>query len=417
MKRVLMILTEFPPAIGGMQTHAILISKKFHKNGSKVEVYTYREMDDLEQAFETDKEFDFPVRRELTRVGYQRNLNVLEEAVKEFKPDLIYSSTVFYGILQDMTGVPVVCRSVGNDIMRPWIAYPFKFGRNIVSNYFIEKHLYKFFKKINKPEMVEVIFRKKRYDLTCKAAKAASIILANSKFTEDLLKDAGVVEKNVKRVVGGVDSSFFSCNGDKEALRNKLNLPPNRKILLTACRLVDKKGVDFLIRTMSKINGNGEDFHLVIVGDGRRKKRLINLSKELCVDDRVTFIGSVSYKEMPEFYWASDIFVLASTVFVDQRTGLRDAETMGRVLCEANAAGIPVIATDSGGIPSVIEHRKNGLLFPENDMEMLIQNINNLNSEDGLKNNLVENGFKISKECFDWENIMDIHETVFDQYI
>jgi phosphatidyl-myo-inositol dimannoside synthase len=70
--------------------------------------------------------------------------------------------------------------------------------------------------------------------------------------------------------------------------------------------------------------------------------------------------------------------VLASREQVDPRTGLRDVETMGRVLCEAHAAGVPVVASRSGGIPSIVDHGRNGLLFEENDLDGLIHGIERL---------------------------------------
>jgi len=409
-KKIVLILTEFPPAIGGMQTHAILLSRYFQKKGHEVEVFTYRAMDDLKETKISDNSFPFTINRKLTRISYFKNLEFLEEAIKKIKPDLIYSSTVFYGILQEKTKIPVICRSVGNDIMRPWIVYPFHIGKNIVSSFFVEKYLYKFFKKIYKPEFLEILFRKKRVELTLNAARSASKILANSCFTERLLFEAGVASEKVSQVVGGVDSAYFKKNGAGAELRIKLGLPLNKKILLTACRLVDKKGVDFLIRSMAYL----KDYLLLVVGDGRRMKRLKRLAQELCVNEQVVFIGAVSYQEMPEFYWASDIFVLASTVYQDKTTGLRDAETMGRVLCEANASGLSVIATNSGGIPSVIQHNHNGLLFPENDMQQFLGNINRIQNEKGLREHLVNNGLCAAKEKFDWEHILKTHEENFD---
>lgn len=410
MKNLLLILTEFPPAIGGMQTHAILLSRHFASQGFKVSVYTYRAVDQVVETKLSDQQFPFVIHRSLTRIGYHKNLKILEEAVKKHQPDLIYSSTVYYGILERMTKVPVICRCVGNDILRPWIAYPFRFGKNMVSLYFIEKRLYKFFKKIHKPEFLEILFRNRRMELTVDAAKSASKILANSTFTEELLIEAGVPREKISKVVGGVDYDFFKRN--YSGLRDRLKEHAGQKtILLTACRLVDKKGVDFLIQSMTHL----ENHHLVVVGNGRRMNRLRKLAHKLGVADEVTFIGAIPYGEMPKYFWAADIFVLASTVYQDRTTGLRDAETMGRVLCEANAAGLPIIATRSGGIPSVVKHNHNGLLFPENDMERFLFNIHRLHNEQGLKDRLVQNGLIAAQERFDWKHVLNAHELCFNQ--
>ncbi len=415
-RRILLILTEFPPAIGGMQTHAILLSRHLHEEGNEVRVFTYRATKEKKQSEEVDAGFPFKINRCLSRVGYFRNLSILTKAVKEFKPDVVYASTVFYGVLEKLTGVPTICRSVGNDIMRPWIAYPYKIGSYLASNKYLERILYDFFKKINKPELVEILARRKRLSLTCESAKSATKILANSEFTKNLLTDVGVKKNKIEMVVGGVDANYFKTPDDfnKEEIRQELGLPLDKTILLTACRLVDKKGVDFLIHSMAKNDPEKNKLHLVIVGEGRRFKRFKKLTNSLGVEDHVTFVGVVPYEKMPPYYWSGDIFVLASTVFQDSVTGLRDAETMGRVLCEANAAGIPVIATESGGIPSVIKHRKNGLLFPENDFIIFKKHIETLLQNESLKHELIKNGLKIARDKFDWPHILTKHEEAFN---
>jgi phosphatidyl-myo-inositol dimannoside synthase len=414
-RRILLILTEFPPSIGGMQTHAILLSRHLHDSGSEVTIFTYRASGNKAETEECDNAFPFPINRELSRVGYFHNLNTLVKAIKSFKPDLIYSSTVFYGILEKMTGIPTICRSVGNDIMRPWIAYPFQIGTWAASNAYMEKRLHNFFKRIDKPELVEILFREQRLLLTVNAAKASSKILANSTFTKNLLMDAGVSKRNIQIVTGGVDAAFFNQPNfiNKSQLRQELGLPPDRKILMTACRLVDKKGVDFLITALAASNPAKSNWHLVIVGKGRRMARLRKLAYSMGVDEYVTFIGSIPYEGMPPYYWASDIFVLASTVFKDPVTGLKDAETMGRVLCEANAAGVPIVATRSGGIPSVITHGDNGLLFPENDVPIFHEHINRLLDDLPYRRELIRNGIKKARDSFDWEHILKAHEKVF----
>ena len=130
-KKILLILTEFPPGIGGMQTHAILLSKYLAHDGADIKVFTYRPNRSKQDFLQTDKIFDFPVHRVLSRISYYFSLELLVKEVKSFQPDIIYSSTIFYGILEELTGVKTFCRCVGNDVMRPWIVYPFKFASNI----------------------------------------------------------------------------------------------------------------------------------------------------------------------------------------------------------------------------------------------------------------------------------------------
>jgi len=422
MKKILMVLTEFPPSIGGMQTHAILLSKRLYEKGMNIEVFTYRAHEKYAECAEVDKGFPFPIHRKLSRISYFYSLRVLTKAVKTFKPDFVYCSNIFYGVLNKLTGVKTICRSVGNDILRPWIIYPFKFGSQLVSNYFLENSLYHFFQKMKRPELVEILFRQKRLKLAVESAKSSEIILANSDYTKKMLHKNGISEDNIEILVGGVDADYFNMPSElkKDELKEELNIPKNRYLMLTACRIVDKKGVDFLITTLSDWHKNklidklciGKELHLVIVGDGRRFNKFKALAIELGINDFITFTGAVSYKEMPKYYWISDLFVLASTVFKDPVTGLFDAETMGRVLCEANASGIPVIATNSGGIPSVIKDGFNGLLFSENNASEFFEKLQKITNDDFSKK-LIENGKKLASQKFDWEHILKVHEKYF----
>ena len=106
-------------------------------------------------------------------------------------------------------------------------------------------------------------------------------------------------------------------------------------------------------------------------------------------------------------------FVLASREHVDPRTGLRDVETMGRVLCEAHASGVPVIASDSGGIPSIVDHGRNGLLFEQDNLDALIHSIERLRKDRNLSRSLVTEGFRDAAEKWDWSVICRSHERIF----
>jgi glycosyltransferase involved in cell wall biosynthesis len=118
---------------------------------------------------------------------------------------------------------------------------------------------------------------------------------------------------------------------------------------------------------------------------------------------------------MPAHFWAADAFVLASRVHVSRRSGLSDVETMGRVLCEANAAGTPVLASRSGGIPSVIEHGVNGRLFGEDDIDDFVQQARSLRDQPDQTRAMVERGRALAAQRFDWSVIVERHEHLFRQ--
>jgi phosphatidyl-myo-inositol dimannoside synthase len=155
--------------------------------------------------------------------------------------------------------------------------------------------------------------------------------------------------------------------------------------------------------------------HLVVVGDGKYRARFERECAERGIAS-ITFAGRVPHERIHHYFAACDVFVLASRESVNPVTGTRDVETMGRVLCEANAAGIPVIASRSGGIPSVIADGINGLLFDEGNTDHLVEQIALLRENPELRRTIVRGGLQRARAEFDWANILGAHRQVFEHF-
>ncbi|MEO6588312.1 MAG: glycosyltransferase, partial [Pyrinomonadaceae bacterium] len=244
--------------------------------GCEIVVVTYRitEQKQQKEAAKYDDSQDFPIYRVMSRIGYWFNIVTLTELVKNFKPDIVYSSTVYYGLLRKYTNVPVVCRSVGNDLMRPWLGYPYNTGKKVFTNYQLEKIVDYCAHNMDYPAWVETAFSDRRFAVMREAAMNADLILANSIFTADTLRHIGVESAKVEVLVGGVEyDRFHNQSQNRLNLRRELNLPQDKFVLLTACRLVAKKGIDFLLRAIGTLRATIPNIHLVIVGDGKYKKK------------------------------------------------------------------------------------------------------------------------------------------------
>jgi glycosyltransferase involved in cell wall biosynthesis len=134
-------------------------------------------------------------------------------------------------------------------------------------------------------------------------------------------------------------------------------LPPwSGKTLITVCRLVSWKGVDGIIRLLADLPNT----RLIVAGDGAERSALTALAKSCGVADRVVFLGDVPHREVAEQLSRADAFVLNSTY-----------EGLPHVVLEAMAAGIPVVATDTGGTGEVVIHERTGLLIPLGDAQAL----------------------------------------------
>lgn len=147
-----------------------------------------------------------------------------------------------------------------------------------------------------------------------------------------------------------VDSQMFHPAGASEPMRARLSGGrPERPLLLTVSRLAPEKNVGLLARLLERL----PEATLAIVGDGPQRAELERLFRPL--DAR--FLGYLRGRELAEAYASADLFVYAS-----------ETETMGNVVLEAMAAGRPVVAPRAGGIPSLIDPGRTGMLFEPGDV-------------------------------------------------
>jgi glycosyltransferase involved in cell wall biosynthesis len=398
-----------------MQTHALALARQLWRSGHVLEVATYRAATGIERARAAVMDVcePFRVHRVLSRLSHWHNLDLLEALARRLRPDLVYCSTVFYGELGARLGVPVVSRSVGNDVLRPWIAYPFRPLSESLAAPWLDERLYRLVRALRYPAWVEAAFRRRRRELMIASARKHSAVLANSEFTARILHEIGVEPRRVTVVRGGVDSARFAGVRPSPTLRASLGIPRERYVLMTACRLVLKKGVDFLVRHMDRIARRFADAHLLVVGDGPHMTALRRLAASSLATARITFAGRVPHDAIEAYYALADAFVLASRLHVDPMTGIVDAETMGRVLCEANAAGVPVLAARSGGIPAVIRHLDNGVLFEPDDADDLCAWLERVRGSPGLADGMVARGRWRARHEFDWSVVARAHERAF----
>ncbi len=401
------ILPEYPPSFGGMQAHAIKMVEHFKKYFS-LHIYIYKTAGYSENIITED----FIIHPVLTRISFFHNLKILLQDIEKYSPQLIYSSTIFYGYLKNFTEVPVVSRSIGNDLLRPWILYPLRFGSSLLASNPMEKAVEYFKRNAYKPPYITWFFKEKRKEISYESARKNYHIFANSHFTYNLLQEIGV--QNVEVLSGGVDTKLFHpvSSEEKYFLRRELRLPQDKFILMNACRFVAKKGLDFLIRNFISLNRYYDDLFLVLIGGGGLHKKIRKWTRGL---ENVLIISPQEQSELVKFYQTADVFTMTSYVVENPLTGEKDVETMGRTLCEANASGLPVISSATGGTPSIIRHGFNGLLFPEKDSLAFHKQFALLYETSELREKLVQNGLFMAREKWDWKNILAAHERVFEK--
>jgi glycosyltransferase involved in cell wall biosynthesis len=136
--------------------------------------------------------------------------------------------------------------------------------------------------------------------------------------------------------------------------------------LVQAGRLIEKKGLPVTLRTFAVFLDRYPNATLTIAGEGPLLGELQKLTRELNIEERVSFTGFVSQEQLREIYYRSHIFLHPSQIGRDG-----NQEGVPNSMLEAMASGLPVFATEHGGIPEAIENAVSGVLVPEHDHEAL----------------------------------------------
>jgi glycosyltransferase involved in cell wall biosynthesis len=174
------------------------------------------------------------------------------------------------------------------------------------------------------------------------------------------VSELGVPEEKIHVVYQGVDTAKF-CPGDRSSARTKLNILGIRMLLFVG-NLLPVKGVDILIDACSHLD-TSMPWHLYIVGSGPLRNSLSEQATRLNISDRISFMGGVPQDDLPSWYRAADITVMASR-----------SEGIPNVLRESMACGTPFIATDVGGISEIVRPGL-GILVPPNNPASLAEAI------------------------------------------
>ena len=192
----------------------------------------------------------------------------------------------------------------------------------------------------------------------------------------------------------GIDLSRFQkkySQNEKDALKEKLNIPKKAKILISLGRVAKEKNIDELVEFLPSLVKKDKDIILIIAGDGPYKKNIEDKVKELKMEDYVRFTGMVEPKNTYKYYGLGDVFVCSST-----------SETQGITYIEAQACGTPLICRYDKCLDNVLFDGENGYFF-KNEKEY-VDKVLKVLDDSKLRNNMKKKSLKLidnfSKEKF-----------------
>ena len=215
------------------------------------------------------------------------------------------------------------------------------------------------------------------------------VIAVSEKTRLHYLQSGRLHQDKVITLYNGVDISRFKNTDASQIAKTKqaLRLPLDSKVIITVAVLREPKGIQFMIEALPAILEQFPDVHYLIVGDGEYGAALSDLATVLDIKKHITFAGHRT--DIPDLLACCDIFVLPT---------LKDA--LPTVLIEALAAERPIVASDVGGVPEIIENGVNGLLVAPGDPSQLADACLQLLKDNELMSQIVLAGSKTVRQRF-----------------
>ena len=368
--KVLLVSGVYPPKIGGPSAQTEQIAQGLIDRGIEVKVVTYgttrssKIIDRVPVTF-----IDGSPRQGLFNKIF-RNLQIFGELlriIKDFRPTIIHMQTVSFN-LSIMTGIAAKISRIPAMI---------KFSSDLV------------FDRTNRDQLVV-----DSSSNTGNSSQKLSIfllgliqrfLLSNYDciwattliYKERLINKCSVGDRKILLLPNFIDLQRFETVATSRQFPQKSgNSSLNNIVLLTVSRLIPAKGLEVCLEAISHLRDLPITLRIVGNGTPNYELSLRELAQHLEVNEQVEFIGAVPPSHIAEEYQTADLFVLPSYF-----------EAFGIVLVEAMAAGVPIVATNVGGIPTVVEDGVSAKLVPSGDALSLANAIRSLvTSEEKLHN-------------------------------
>ncbi|MFA5838628.1 MAG: glycosyltransferase family 4 protein [Candidatus Paceibacterota bacterium] len=242
---------------------------------------------------------------------------------------------------------------------------------------------------------------------------SANIIQAISVYLGDWAKNMGF-DGQIEIIPNAVDTKKFSkeySQNELNELKLKLNKKENDIFLITTSRLVKKNAIDDVIKSLKYLNTNVK---FIILGTGPDLISLKDLVELEDVSNRVMFVGQTEHDEIPKYLRISDIFIRPSL-----------SEGFGNSFIEAMASGMPIIATQVGGIKDFIfspqknsNKKPTGIFVNITDPRDIAEKIQFLLDNKEVRDEIIKNAKELVFEKYDWNLIAkNMKERVFDKLL
>ena len=213
-----------------------------------------------------------------------------------------------------------------------------------------------------------------------------------------------ICHRDILVIPNGIDLERFK-NLSRGISREKLKVKEEGKLILFVGGLKHIKGLDYLLRAMRIIQERNLKTNLFLIGKGREREKLEELSVELDLNKHIQFLGEVANEKIPEYMAAADVFVLPSL-----------SEGFPNVVLEAMAAGLPIVATRIGGLHEIVKDGQNGFLVEPRNPRQIADRVRLLLEDDELRERMSRDN-KDRAKGYRWESIVSRLEELYQSLL
>lgn len=378
--RLLLVTKDFPPDVGGIQTYALELARRFSQQCETFAVVAPR----LPAVESVDRELPFDVVRiPGTRSSFAPLvLGWLPRLKRKYR----------FNIVLGAQWQSAWAAAAGRRLLGPYVVCSAVHGREVLTRHY---------SGIGGASLYD---RGRRYTLG-----AVDRLFPGSRYALSLVKEKAIGYRSAQVVSYGCNVERFQPRGG-EAKRRELGLE-GKKVIVTLSRLVPRKGIDTVLEALPAIARAVPDVCYVVGGEGGDRSRLVELAERLGVTPLVRFLGLVPDEEVPALLNMADVFAMPA------REERPDVEGFGLVFLEANACGTPVIGSTSGGISDAVIDGETGLLVPPQAPGPFAEAAIRLLCDSGLRQRLATTGRERVLREGTWERMVTQLTVSMDQLI